>query len=71
MAKDNSDSEHEDKSDPIKEPEVILQRSERKSNKINDLLRNMKSTKGQSYTNIKKCVQAQKITRNGKESPFY
>jgi len=60
VTEDNSDSDSEDESDPDKEPEVILRRSGRETRKANDPLRNINTTKGQSYTNIKKCVKTKK-----------
>ena len=64
VTEDNSDSE----SDPDKEPEVILRSSERETRKAHDPLRNINTNKGQSYTNIKKCVKTKKIKRNGETS---
>ena len=56
MEEENSDSEDDDKSNP-----VILRRSGRETKTGNDPLRNIESTKGKSYTNISfKCVNQQK-----------
>ena len=60
MTEDNSDCDSEYESDIDKEPEVILRRSGRETRKVNDPLRNINTTKVQSYTNIKECVKPQK-----------
>ena len=60
VAEDNSDSDSEDESDSDKEPEVILRRSGSETRKVNDPLRNINTTKRQSYTNIKECVKRKK-----------
>ena len=59
MEEENSDSEDDDKSNP-----VVPRRSGRETKTVNDPLSNIESTKGKSYTNISfKCVKSQKKSR--------